>query len=347
MLLQIIPASDTIPVNWWWFEILLIVTFFIHIVLMNFVLGGGILTLFDVLKGKKVPAGSKSIPTLIALTVNFGIPPLLFLQVLFGNFFYTSSVLMAVPWLLVIPMLILAYYAAYIFVYKSAKQPTLAKAGLIISSILTLIIAFFFTNNSTLMLNPSEWGMYFESPGGNALNWNDPVLFPRFLHFIFGAVAVAGLGKALYFHFSRNVDPDTKNKNINTGLKIFAHTTILQVLIGLWFLIALPKDIMMLFMGKDMLYTILLMSGILLSIITIVLAYMKKFTSVVLLTVVILMMMIVVRELLKFAYLNTIFSPSEMTVNPQYSPFIVFLIVFVIGLYSLYYMINLIFKPAK
>jgi hypothetical protein len=51
-------------------------------------------------------------------SVNFGVAPLLFVQVLYGHFFYASSILMAVFWLAVIPLLIAAYYAAYLYGFR-------------------------------------------------------------------------------------------------------------------------------------------------------------------------------------------------------------------------------------
>ena len=56
------------------------------------------------------------------MTVNLGIPPLLFLQTLFGQFLYSSSILMAVFWLSVVPVLIVAYYAAYGFVHRHRQS---------------------------------------------------------------------------------------------------------------------------------------------------------------------------------------------------------------------------------
>ena len=129
MLNQIIPSADSIPVNWWWFQVLLIVTFLLHLILMNFILGGSLLSLWDVFRNKTFKKESMTIPTLIALTINLGVPPLLFLQVIYGNFFYTSSVIMASPWILVIPVLILAYYGAYIYVFKTKKAPVFAKTA--------------------------------------------------------------------------------------------------------------------------------------------------------------------------------------------------------------------------
>jgi hypothetical protein len=97
---RLIPASDPLPVPWGWFQILLLLTFVLHLLFMNTMLGTGIIALVSHLKNPKsalpVTADiSKKLPYTIAFTVNMGVPPLLFLQVLYGHLFYVSSVLMA------------------------------------------------------------------------------------------------------------------------------------------------------------------------------------------------------------------------------------------------------------
>lgn len=342
---DIIPTPDTLPVNWLWFEILLIVTFLLHIITMNFILGGSILTIVGSFKKKAFTDEVMTIPTLIALTINFGIPPLLFVQVLYGNLFYSSSVIMAVPWILVIPFLLIAYYGAYLYVKKNGKAHSIARFSLYISTAVILIIAFIYVNNSTLMLDPSRWSMYFSNPAGTNLNWGEPTLFPRYLHFVFGAIAIAALGKALFYHFSKKADPGVKKKQIGTGLKTFGYMTIAQILIGIWFLISLPKDIMMLFMGQNIIYTILLILGIVIAMLTLHAAFTKKLMYSVFSTLVLLIVMILMRDLLRHAYLEGVFSPSSMLVTGKYSSLILFLGTFLIGLYSIYYMIKLMYKP--
>jgi len=58
------------------------------------------------------------LPMTVALTVNLGIPPLLFLQILYGNFIYVSTVLMAVYWLSIFVLIILSYYGTYLYSLK-------------------------------------------------------------------------------------------------------------------------------------------------------------------------------------------------------------------------------------
>ena len=61
---------------------------------------------------------SKQMPLVVAFGINFGVVPLLFLQVLYGRLFFTSSILMAWLWLAIVPLVILAYYGAYLLAFR-------------------------------------------------------------------------------------------------------------------------------------------------------------------------------------------------------------------------------------
>ena len=343
---DLIPSPDTIPVNWWWFQILLLFTFLIHLILMNFVLGGSLITLWDILKGKPLNRDAKSIPTMVALAVNFGVPPLLFVQVLYGNFFYTSSVMMAIAWIMVVPVLILAYYGAYIFTEKVDKAPVWSKISLSISALFLLIIAFIYVNNNTLALTPGRWGEYFNHSGGNFFNWGERTLIPRYLHMVIGAIAIAGLGKAIYYHFSKIASTEKKKAEITRGLKIFGWFTIIQIVMGVWFWMALPKDIMMLFMGKNIAYTAIMLVSWIFGLLILHSALTGKLKTASLFGVITMVLMVIMRDLVRHAYLGDIFHPTDLVVSPQASPLIAFLLIFVIGLGAIYYMIKLLTKPS-
>ena len=90
------------------FRGLLLLTFLLHLVPMNLVLGGALLALVDT-SDRRIPrrardtarsaAFTTALPTLIAATITFGVAPLLFLQVLYGRAFFGSAVLMAWSWI--------------------------------------------------------------------------------------------------------------------------------------------------------------------------------------------------------------------------------------------------------
>ena len=250
-----IPAPEALPVHWLWFQVLLVITFLLHLILMNLVLGGSLLAIWDNLIKKRKIASYSRLPILLALAINLGVPPLLFVQVLYGHLFYSSSIIMAIPWILVIPILIIAYYSSYIFIKKSDSAPGLAKTGLIVSSVLLLYIGFMYVNNSTLAINPSNWSIYHEKPGGTSLNFGEPSLWPRYLHFIIAALSVASLGIAVITKF-KSTDHEESKEIISLNMKRFAWLTLIQIGIGLWFWLSNPKEVWMTFMGGSIPATI-------------------------------------------------------------------------------------------
>lgn len=336
-----LPTPDTIPVHWLWFQILLTLTFFLHLLLMNLVLGGSLLSVWDLIRGKKMKREAHNIPLLLALTINLGVPPLLFVQVLFGHFFYSSSIMMSVYWILVIPILILAYYAAYIFVRKSESKPLLGRISLIVSTLFILYIAFMFVNNSTMAIQPETWSRYFDQPGGTLLNLDDPSIYPRYLHFLVAAVAIASLGKAMWARYSSKVDEEEKNTRVKSNLKAFGWATALQFAVGTWFLLTMPKNVTLYFMGDNVVATLFMVIAILSALLIVFFALKGKLIQALIQGVFQVIIMVIVREFSRTSYLSELFSPKELTNVHEISSFIVFLLVFVIGILSLYFMYQL------
>ncbi len=339
----IIPNADSIPVHWLWFEVLLIFTFFIHMILMNFLLGGSLLTVWDLIRGKLEKRASGSIPTLIALTVNFGVPPLLFVQLLYGHLFYSSSVMLAVPWIVVIPVLILAYYGAYIFVKKSEKAPGWSRGALVVTSLFLLYIAFIFVNNNALAIRPGRWGLYFENPGGRNLNLGEPTLWPRYLHFVLSALAIGALGRAIAYRYSK-IEEGEKEPQIRRNLRIFGWITLIQMGIGTWFWLSMPPAVWKTFMGGSLFATILMVLGWLGSLLVLHSSFTGRLTASMILGGFQVLIMVLIRDLARGAYLEGIFRPSDLENVGEVSPLIAFLIVFAIGVLAIFYMIRLSFK---
>jgi hypothetical protein len=348
----LIPTADAIPVPWGWFYILLVVTFLLHILVMNAMLGGGIIALIGSFRGGEQNLQinrefSYKWPYTIAFAVNMGVAPLLFVQVLYGNFLYSSSILMAVWWLSIVGLLILAYYAAYIYDFKFEALNGLRIFVLEFAVLIMLIIAFFFSNNMTLMLQPDKWDAYFTLASGTVLNLSDASLIPRYLHFVVGAVAIAGLYLALIGHFNMTKSAVDKGALIEKGMYYFTAASAVQIVIGLWFLIALPKEIMLLFMGRSAYGTLLLVLGIALGVGVIYLGYKRKLMATGIATLVVLLDMILMRDLVRVAYLKPYFGLGDLVVRPEYSPLVFFLVIFAIGLGLIAYMLKLAFGCRK
>ena len=349
---QLVPTPDAIPVPWGWFYILLMLTFLLHLLVMNAMLGGGIIAFLSCFQKKGenqliAREFSYKWPYTVAFAVNMGVAPLLFVQVLYGHFIYSSSVLMAVFWLSIIGLLILAYYSVYVFDFKFETLGG-GKAYFAGFSVLALlVIAFFFINNMTLMVQPERWLGYFDNKQGTLLNLSDPVLYPRYLHFVIGSIAVGGLFLALVSHFNLTKSNVDKALLKEKGLTFFTHATIVQIIIGLWFLFALPGEITALFLGMSAYGTGLLVVAILLLIAALYFGFTRQVVKTSLATLLLLIAMIFIRDLVRITYLKPYFSLSDLSVKTQYSPMIFFLVVFVLGLVLIGFMVKLVFSCGK
>ncbi|MFH1156849.1 MAG: hypothetical protein V1793_23880 [Pseudomonadota bacterium] len=349
---RLIPSPDTIPVHWGWFQALLTLTFILHILVMNTMLGSGILALVRELKTGSDPDPvsrdiSKKLPYTIAFTVNLGVAPLLFVQVLYGQFIYTSSILMAVYWLAVIGLVIVAYYSAYLYDFKF---DALGQARLIFIAVTVLIltvVALIFTNNMTLMLRPGSWGRYFTNPGGTLLNLSDPMLYPRYLHFITASVAVGGLVQALIWSLKYKSGAAHTRDHVTSGLNWFMGATCVQMVWGLWFLLSLPGSIRALFLGGSSLHTALLLLAVLGGILSLVLAARQREWQALWALLSTVTLMVFTRELLRSAFLGAWFTPANLTVTGEYSPMVLFLISLAAGLVLVVYMLRLAAAAGK
>jgi hypothetical protein len=347
----LIPVADTIPAPSWVFIVLEQLLFLLHIILVNAVLGGALIVLFRRFSGKDdenvtnwhMPV-AKKLPVLVALGINMGVPPLLFLQVVYGHLFYSSSVLMAVYWILIIPLLILAYYGTYIHIGKYGTAPVFSRFSLLTAVILILYVGFMLVNNNSLMEEPEKWTAYFDHRGGTILNVN-AAFFPRYFHFITASVAMGGLFYALVYYFKK--DLKDKEEKIKGALKIFAIATAVQVVVGFWYLLSIPQNLIPQFMGQNMLATIFLMLGILAGIGALVTAFLGKLSPTIIQLLITLVAMIITRFNLRMMYLSDSFQLSQLQLKPQYGVLALFILVLLAGLAAIYYMLKAGFNQKE
>lgn len=346
---RLIPLPDGIPVHWGWFQFFLILTFTLHLLFMNAMLGGGIIALVRSVMGKKRDleiAGEikGKWPLAIAFAVNTGVAPFLFIQVLYGHFIYTSSVLMAAYWLSAVGMLLAAYYGAYLYDYKfNAPGPRIFFAGLSVA--LLLAIAFFFSNNMTLMLRPEQWPEYFENSGGTILNLSDPTLVPRYLHFVVASVAVGGLGLALWARFGDKAE--TADDRIGHGMKWFTYATLAQIPIGFWFFMKLDVDSAALFMGGNLFCSFLFIAGMGGTLASIYLGLKNRVLPCAGTVLAVIVIMVLMRDIIRKTCLGPYFNLSDLAVNPQYTPLTLFIFALVAGTAVIVYMLKLAFRSGK
>lgn len=352
--LSLIPVPDTIPAPATLFLVLDILLFAIHILLINMILGSGLITIFtgmkkgeDNLQDRLHGPAVNKIPTLFAIGINMGIAPLLFIQVIYGHLFYTSSVIMALYWIMVIPFLIIAYYGAYIHSRKYDISRLLSKSALWIMVLMVLYIGFMLVNNNTLMVQPQKWTAYFNNRAGTVLNLEDPSLIPRYLHFVTASVAVGGIFLAFLWDRRQKNNVAGAGQKVKSSLEIFAWASIVQILIGCWFLISLPADIMKKFMGGYLPSTFLLVIAVLSVLGAIFTALKGKLRPVIYMISITLLAMIINRQLLRGFYLEGIFNPDSLKLAPQYGVMTLFFFILIIGLAAVGYMLKISMKKEE
>jgi hypothetical protein len=254
---------------------------------------------------------------------------------------------MAVYWILIIPLLILAYYGAYIHIRKYNSPGILSKIALLVSSIILLYIGFIFVNNMTLMAQPEKWNAYFGNRSGTILNWGDPTLIPRYLHFVVASIAVAALFSAVIWWFRQRRHVKEAENKIKNALRIFGIATAIQMIVGFWFLLAIPSEFILQFMGQNLFYTIVLFLGILLAIGAIISAFLGKLLPTFIHLVALIIVMVITRTNLRSLYLEDVFTLDKLTLSPQYGVMALFFVIFAIGLVVVGYMLKLTFGAEE
>ncbi len=199
--MNLFPLVDPIPLPApvWLMKALHIVTLSLHFVVVEMLLGGLLLAVLLPLLNRSgagqaaAAAIARRLPIVMTYVINFGVPPLLFAQVLYGRALYTSSVLIGAWWIAIIPILTLCYWLLYRFSAGLDARRPVWWVGLL-AWLTTGLIARIFTSNMTLMLRPEVWPtMYRTSAFGSLLPEGDPTLVPRWVFMLTGGFMIGGL----------------------------------------------------------------------------------------------------------------------------------------------------------
>ncbi len=241
---DLIPALDPAPVPGppLLLVVLWIVTFFLHLLCVNAALGGAI---FVTLLPASLPRAPRRAVGLffaeinswaVSLAITFAIAPLLFLQTLYGRFFYTATVLIAPVWLGLLVLLLVAYYLNWAakFRLRAGKDATLVLAA---SALLFLAIAAIQTSVHLISVQPSLWSVFLARP--SLVLW-DPTFLPRVLHFVVAGVTMAAILPAAWPRPLGDAAPEAAR----FGLFVALVLTGAQFVVGLWLLGVLPRGVL-------------------------------------------------------------------------------------------------------
>jgi hypothetical protein len=231
-----------------------VLTFALHIAAVQVMLGAATLTL----RGAFSPslhwrrlAQAMLVTAKIAVSVAIviGVAPLLFVQVVYDPFWYTSNVLSA--WWVIgfIVLLIAGYIAMYAFYWKN--HDIVADGGkggiwMVLSIALLLAVGFIVHSLTNQMLFPEHWMAWYApkdvvNPDGHSLHyWH----LPRFLFFIALSAPVTGAwlyGYRRYLQGAQEVDAAYLAWLRGLAQNLMLVGGVVSVLIGAFWMVTLPE----------------------------------------------------------------------------------------------------------
>jgi len=350
-------------------KFLLLLTFTLHVVPMNFLLGGCFFAvLLKVQKIIKIGDHEKAyrlyrdiigaMPTFLSFTITLGVAPLLFIQALYGPLFYTSTILMAPFWLSVLGFILVSYYSLYLLSWTSEKflkplrLPVLlaAAAGFVYS-------AFMLSSNNSLMQSPGSFHAIYEKTFyGIFIFVNDLDLMLRFHHVLFGSVFVTSVIILIMAYFKRCDDPQYADY-ISAYVRPFWYMSFAaQLALGVSMLLSQKAEVFNALMGNDAGHTFLFWAGVALACLVFVVGFLGRnsiqkngslILSVSLITFLSLSGMVMTRDFIRDSRMKPAFSYIHNAYEWNYLVVGIFFLVFAAGLGTVYYMLSLPEKTPK
>jgi hypothetical protein len=335
------PLGYAAPV--WILQGLSYFTLSAHLLAMNFTVGACLLLIWTHLRRRPEHAGAKhffgsSLPLGMSYVITLGIPPLLFVQVLYGQLFYSSSVLVGAFWILVIPAVLIVYAAFYYHKLKRETRPRYKWAVVVAATALLLCVGYVYVNNLTLSMSPEKWLRIYEAhPGGGILHHGEPSVPSRYLLFLSGAFATAGVALLWRGAFLIRWGYDTEaNQSQKLGFRVFLLSPVLWIIAAFWVYSSRPDDIKAMFEFSST--TALLVVGVVSALAAAVFAYLSVGKRNLLYPLLSsfgifsgMVCTVVFRDQVRLEYIKPYFDIASIPVNAQWGMLALFLTALVIA----------------
>lgn len=155
--------------------VLYVATFAIHQACMHYVVAGSIYVVWVTCAPGRgsVPRSEQRLaktlrdwlPLFLSAAITAGVAPLLFVQILYPTNFYTANLLLSWRWMIVIPVLIGAFYLLYLVKSSTiSKWPYAARAAVVIVVAgCFLFVGFCWTANHLVANNEADWPAIYAS----------------------------------------------------------------------------------------------------------------------------------------------------------------------------------------
>jgi cytochrome c len=229
----------------------LVIFFLMHIVFVNFMVGGSFLTLYYEFRGLKDRRYDRlahhiagTITANKSIAVVLGIGPLLAINTIYTVYFYTANALTGFAWIGIVPLVATVFVLTYIHKYTWERMARLKWLHLALGVVINLMFAFIpliFLVNINLMLFPDRWAGVHGFFSALAL----PNVLPRYAHFLLACPAMTGL--FLVWLFRRTHDEGlaeigfARADLVRKGYQWLLWPTVAQFVVGPLALLTLPE----------------------------------------------------------------------------------------------------------
>jgi len=231
-----------------------VLTFALHIAAVQVMLGASGLTLWgafsaDLRWRRLAPLMLTTAKVAVSVAIVLGVAPLLFVQVTYDPFWYTSNVLSAWWVIAFIVLLIAGYMAIYFFYWRNpmgSDQPARSRGWMVAAILLLLSVGFIVHTLSYQMLFPERWMAWYApqgrvDPSGTGLH---AFHLPRFLFFIALSVPVVGawlLALRRYLQVRPQEDPAFLQFLATLSARLRVPGGVIALVLGAWWMLTLPQ----------------------------------------------------------------------------------------------------------
>lgn len=335
-----LPDSNFISAPLWLLNTLHWLTLSLHFFAMNLLFGGVLITLIACARKQWEHSLAQRLvrlfPVAMAATVTLGVAPLLFLQVVYPRQVYSASVVSAWFWLMIFVAVIVAYYALYRASFGGETSGKTNKAALLLALLGLLYVSLVYSSVFSLSERPEAVAnLYAQDQSGLVVNPAADFIL-RWMHMILGAITVGG--------FFVGVLGRDRPEVYGAGKMFFLWGVVLAALTGMAYLLSLV-DYLRPFMRSPAIWVLTV--AIVLTLGSLHFFLKKSFWPASLMLFLSVFGMVYARHTVRLLRLEGQFDPASWPVAPQWSPFILFLLCFVIALAVLAYMLRLVFATKK
>ncbi len=343
------------------FQFLMVLTFTLHIMAVNVVVGGLGLAVWEswtgTENGRRLAAAlARAATIMLSIAIVLGVAPLLFVQVIYDPFWYASNTMSAFWALSFLVAVCGAFYSAYGF-YLGNKGKRVGKVNLFWAyvAIVSAVAAGFIIHMLSMeSLMPQMWRGWLVRNGGSLFMTGGAafhgVSIGRLLHFIMASFAVTGvflLMYAWYFRPRSDYSEEYLEYVAGRGSALAIGGTVLTAAAGFWWTGTVPAG--MHFTGNHL----FIVSVVLAVLLAIYLArspkvLVDKAPHALFLTVATVFFMSYAREALRMEYLGAFdYSIFDYKVNVDWGSTALFFVTFVLGLVVLYFPAVVAFKSGR